>query len=44
MILDLEGFTKLLSLGFGLVYPRVGLTFVNKELNMAAIYFYNFKI
>ena len=39
MGLDLESFTKLLSLGFGKVYLRVGLTFANKDLNMAAIKF-----
>ena len=37
MVLDFEAFTKLLNLGFGKVYPRVDLTFVNKDLNMAAI-------
>ena len=41
MVLDLEGFTKLLSLGFALVYPGVGLTFVNKFLNMVTIYFFS---
>ena len=39
MVLDLEGFTNLLSLGFGKVYSGVGLTFVNEDLNMAAVYF-----
>ena len=39
MVLDLEVFTKLLSLGSGQVYLGVGFFFVNKDLNMAAIYF-----
>ena len=36
MILDLEGFRKLLGVDFGYVYPGGGLTFVNKDLNMVA--------
>ena len=44
MVLDLEGFTKLLSLSFGRVYSGVDLTFVNKDVNMAAIYVSHFKV
>ena len=40
----LEGFTKLISLDFGYVYQVLGLSFVKKDLNMAAIYFSHFKI
>ena len=40
----LEGFTKVLNIGFGKVYPGVGLTLANKDLNMAVIYFSHFKI
>ena len=41
----LEGFPKLLSLSFGVrIYPVVGLTFVNKGLNMAGTNFGHFKI
>ena len=40
-----DDFIKLLSPRFGLVYPGMGLTYVNKDLNMAAIIFslQNFK-
>ena len=42
MVLDLEGFTNLLSLGFDLVSPGVILTF--KTIDMAAIYFFLVKV
>ena len=44
MVLDSQSFTNLLSLGFGLVYPGDDLTFVNKDLNMAAMYFSHFRV
>ena len=44
MVLQLQGFIRLLSLGFGCVYPEVGLTFVSIDLNKAAILFSHFKI
>ena len=38
MVLDLEGFTKLINLGIGLVLPDCGLNFC-KHLNMAPCIF-----
>ena len=43
MYLDFEGFTNLLSLPFGKVHLGVGLTFVNKDVNMATVNFSHFK-
>ena len=47
MVLDLGSFRKLPSLDYSYVYLAVGLTFENKDLNMAglaAIYFSHFRI
>ena len=41
MDLELEGFIELLGLSFDKVSLGMGLTFVNKDLNMAAINFFS---
>ena len=43
MVLDLGGFIRLLTLSFGYVYLGVDLTFIIKDLIMAAVYFFTSK-
>ena len=44
MVLDLGRFHKAAKSRLWLSLPNSGLNFVNKDLNMAAIYFSHFKI
>ena len=44
MVLDLQGFAKLLGLSFGLLYLRMCLTSVNKDIHKATVNFPQFTI